>query len=52
MGTFRIDYDDQPHDIVYKISSALKVHGLVIEESALDCDGYVNYTIIKKEKPI
>jgi len=50
MGSFRIKYDDQPHDIVDKISTALKVHGLVIEESVLDCDGYINYTIIRDKK--
>lgn len=50
MGAFRIEYDDQPHDIVDKISTALKPHGLVIKESELDCDGYVNYTIIRDKK--
>jgi len=48
MSKFRVQYDDQPDEIVDKISDALQAHGLTIEyDGDEETDGYVDYVIVK-----
>jgi len=49
MSKFRVVYDDQPDEIVDKISNALKSHGLTIEYADGE-DGYMDYVIVRKLK--
>ena len=49
MNTFRIVYDDQPDDVVEKISKVLQKYGLTIEYGDGD-EGYQEYEIIKLEE--
>ena len=46
MDTFEITYDDQPHEIVEKISETLKGLGLAIEMGEGD-DGVQEYNIVE-----
>lgn len=43
---FKINYDDQPNEVVDKISSELRKYGLTIREIDSD-DGYIDYEIIE-----
>ena len=50
MADFTLEYDDQLEAVVEKISKALeKKHGLTIEMSEEDTDGYVDYNIVKRK---
>ena len=50
MEDFTVEYDDQPNEVVEKISKALeKKCGLTIEMSEEDTDGYVGYNILRRE---
>lgn len=45
MENFKVWYDDQPNEIVDKVSAALKEFGLAIEESE-GGDGFNEYKIV------
>ncbi len=45
MGNIKIVYDDQPDDVVGKISSALEAFGLTIKEVEGSTDGWVEYKV-------
>jgi hypothetical protein len=47
MSTIKIVYDDQPNDVVDKISSALEAFGLTITpiDDGEEGDGYIEYEI-------
>jgi hypothetical protein len=49
MNEFRIVYDDQPDEVVDKVSDALEEYGLTIEYGDGD-DGYQEYKIVKIEE--
>jgi hypothetical protein len=48
MNKFKINYDDQPNDVVEKISSILGNFNLEIT-TLEDGDGFINYKICKKQ---
>jgi hypothetical protein len=41
----RIEYDDDQLNVVEKINSALKAHGLVLVDDELPHDGYCIFTL-------
>lgn len=47
MSTFRIQYDDQPNEVVDKVSAALAAHGLKIEYDGDGGDGFEDYKIVR-----
>ena len=48
MADFRIEYDDQPHEIIEKINKVLeKRHGLKLQDIEEDDDGFVDYNIVR-----
>ena len=47
MTKFRIEYDDQPHEIVEKVKDALKEFGLDIKCDEEFHDGWEEYEIVK-----
>ncbi len=46
--TIRVEYDDQPDDVITKVSAALLAHGLKIEMGA-GGDGWQGYAIVPCE---
>ena len=50
-NTFKIYYDDQPNEVVDRISSVLKQFGLIITDITVgDADGHMKYEITIKDK--
>lgn len=49
MTKFRIEYDNQPDEVVDRVSVALAKHGLMIEYGDGD-DGYQEYIITKLDE--
>lgn len=54
MNQVRIEYDDDQLDVVDKINTALKHHGLVLVDDGLPHDGYCLFTlqtVVKADVP-
>ncbi len=45
----KLDYDDQPDRVVFKLNKALAKHGLAIEDDGKEYDGFTLHRIVVTE---